>query len=150
MPTSTPASSSALGQALDQVGDRWTLLVVDALLDGPRRFGAIHEAVSGVATNVLADRLRRLEAGGLVLARPYSRRPPRFTYQLSGSGLELASTLRSLAAWGSRGGGGDPLVPATAAPLHHTSCGSAVEVRWHCLTCARLVDDDEIDELAWV
>ena len=64
-PTTTP-----LAAALDSVGDRWTLLLVEALLDGPRRFGDLQEQVPRIAPNVLTQRLRRLEGEGLVLAQP--------------------------------------------------------------------------------
>ena len=62
------ARDHPLAAALDSVGDRWTLLLVEALLDGPRRFGDLQEHVRGIAPNVLTQRLRRLEGEGLVLA----------------------------------------------------------------------------------
>ena len=65
-------TDSPLAAALDSVGDRWTLLLVEALLDGARRFGELEEAVGGIAPNVLTQRLRRLESEGLVVAEPYS------------------------------------------------------------------------------
>jgi DNA-binding HxlR family transcriptional regulator len=73
-----PDSRSALADALSTIGDRWTLLVIAALLDGPRRFGDLQEEVAGIAPNVLSQRLRQLERNALVVARPYSERPPRF------------------------------------------------------------------------
>src|SRR3954451_3531433 len=96
-PTTTP-----LAAALDSVGDRWTLLLVEALLDGPRRFGDLQEELSGIAPNVLSQRLRRLEGEGLVRAQPYSERPRRFVYELTSSGRGLAGALRLLADWGAR------------------------------------------------
>ena len=88
--------------ALAAVGDRWTLLVVAALLDGPRRFGELQSEVEGIAPNVLSQRLRALEQGALIVARPYSERPLRFVYELSAAGQELAGALRLLAGWGAR------------------------------------------------
>ena len=69
------ASRSALADALATVGDRWTLLLVAALLDGPRRFGELQEEVDGIAPNVLTQRLRALERNALVVARPVLRAP---------------------------------------------------------------------------
>ena len=89
--------SSPLAAALDSVGDRWTLLLVEALLEGPRRFGDLQEQLPRIAPNVLTQRLRRLESEGLVLAQPYSERPQRFVYELTASGHELAGALRLLA-----------------------------------------------------
>ena len=128
------APPSPLADALARVGDRWTLLVVAALLDGPRRFGDLQNDVEGIAPNVLTQRLRQLERNALVVARPYSERPPRFVYELTESGRELAGALRLLADWGARTGG-------DAEPLRHAVCGTAVEARWWCPDCEQVVDD---------
>jgi DNA-binding HxlR family transcriptional regulator len=130
----------ALADALATVGDRWTLLIVAALLDGPRRFGELQAQVEGIAPNVLTQRLRQLERNTLVIARPYSERPPRFEYELSAAGQELAGALRLLAGWGARHTDGG------AAP-RHAVCGTPMEARWWCPTCERPVSDDEGDEL---
>src|SRR3954466_13906225 len=91
---------SALAEALERVGDRWTLLIVEALLDGPRRFGDLLEGVQGIAPNILTQRLRHLEREAVVVSRPYSERPPRVAYELSAAGAELAGALRLLSDWG--------------------------------------------------
>ena len=132
--------SSPLAAALDSVGDRWTLLLVEALLGGPRRFGDLQEALGGIAPNVLSQRLRRLEGEGLVLAQPYSERPQRYVYELTSSGHELAGALRLLSDWGARHG-------ESAEPPRHDACGTPVEVRWWCPTCERPVGDDESADL---
>jgi DNA-binding HxlR family transcriptional regulator len=127
---------SPLSEALDRVGDRWTLLLVEALLDGPRRFGDLQEAVPGIAPNVLTGRLRHLEREALVVARPYSRRPPRFTYELTESGAELAGALRLLADWGAR-------QSEHVDSLRHERCGTPLEARWWCPACELVVDEDD-------
>src|SRR5438552_16760613 len=96
------AHDSPLAAALERVGDRWSLLVVEALLPGPRRFNELTEAVTGIAPNILADRLRRLEAERVIRSTPYSERPPRFAYELTAAGAALAGALRLLADWASR------------------------------------------------
>jgi DNA-binding HxlR family transcriptional regulator len=131
-----PPSPTALESALDRVGDRWSLLVVDALLDGPRRFGEVRDALPGIAPNILTDRLRRLERERILVATPYSARPPRMEYRLTGDGRDLASALRLLADWGSRRTGGEP--------LRHDRCGTPIEARWFCPTCTVAVGDSEI------
>ncbi len=138
--TSPTAPPTALAAALDRVGDRWSLLLVEALLTGPRRFGELGEAMTGIAPNILADRLRRLERGGILVATPYTRRPLRMEYALTADGRELAGALHLLADWGVRRGG-------VGEPLRHDVCGTPLEARWHCPTCERLVADDEPDEL---
>ena len=128
-------ASSPLAEALARVGDRWTLLVVEALLDGPRRFGDLLDQLPGIAASILSERLKRLERDGLLVARAYSQRPPRATYQLTAEGTSLAGALRLLAAWGT--GHADP----AQAPVHQ-ACGTPVEARWYCPTCDHLVDDE--------
>lgn len=124
----------ALAAALDLVGDRWSLLLVEALLPGPRRFNELGDDVPGIAPNILSDRLRRLERGGIVVASPYSRRPVRMEYALTADGRELAGALLLLADWGARRGG-------EGEPLRHDACGTPLEARWHCPTCDATVSD---------
>src|SRR4030088_973496 len=83
-----------LEEALASVGDRWTLLVVAALLDGPRRFGDLQRALRGIPPTVLSARLRRLGEQRLVAAPPCSKRRPRYVYELTSSGTDLAGALR--------------------------------------------------------
>ena len=126
---------SPLAEALARVGDRWTLLVVEALLGGPRRFNDLLSQIPGIAANILSERLKRLERERLLVARPYSRRPPRSEYELTAEGKELAGALRLLAHWATRHAD-----PSTA--LRHPACGTPVEARWYCPTCDVLVDDE--------
>jgi DNA-binding HxlR family transcriptional regulator len=135
-----PTPQTPLAAALERVGDRWSLLLIEALLDGPRRFGELSETVAGIAPNILSERLKRLEGERIVRATPYSERPQRFTYALTDEGLELAGVLRLLADWGSRGS-------AHAEPMRHALCGTPVEARLWCPTCARAVEAPEADEL---
>jgi DNA-binding HxlR family transcriptional regulator len=126
---------SPLAEALARVGDRWTLLVVEALLGGPRRFNDLLSQIPGLAANILSERLKRLERERLLVARPYSRRPPRSEYELTAEGKELAGALRLLAHWVTRHAD-----PSTA--LRHPACGTPIEARWYCPTCDVLVDDE--------
>lgn len=126
-----PDPESPLHSALAKVGDRWTLLVIDALRVGPGRFSDLQTTVVGISPNILSARLRTLEADGLVVARTYQERPPRFEYTLTATGKELAGAIDLLAAWGSRHG------EAVSAPRHDL-CGTPLEVRWYCPTCNRV------------
>lgn len=133
-----------LAEATDRIGDRWTLLVVDALLGGPLRFGEVSEAVGGIAPNVLTKRLRQLEADGVVRSVPYSVRPLRVVYELTDAGRELAGALALLRSWGERQSG---RALSGAAHASHRTCGTTLEARLWCPTCDRSVDDPESDEL---
>jgi DNA-binding HxlR family transcriptional regulator len=144
-----PDPVSPLDAALDRVGDRWSLLLVEALLDGPRRFGELQAAVPGIAPNILTDRLRRLERSGVVAGEPYSLRPLRLAYRLTQDGLELAGVLRLLAAWGAAGAAGSTDGEAGEA-LRHATCGTPLDARWYCPTCARVTEDGESSGLRYL
>ncbi|MEO8461579.1 MAG: helix-turn-helix domain-containing protein [Chloroflexota bacterium] len=125
-----------LAAALARVGDRWSPQIIDALLREPLRYGDIQAAVAGIAPNILAERLRRLEADGLLVASPYSERPPRFEYRLTASGRALADALRLLADWGARHGGD---AVGDHESLSHSACGTSLDARWYCPTCGDIV-----------
>jgi DNA-binding HxlR family transcriptional regulator len=135
--------SVSLAHALSVIGDRWTLQVVADLLDGPKRFGELAEALTGIAPNVLTTRLRQLERDGLVVATPYSQRPVRLAYSLSDAGRELGGAVSMLSAWGARQTGD------AEGPIHG-SCGSALETRLYCPTCERPADDGIAEPLSWI
>ncbi len=135
-------ATSPLAVALSRVGDRWTLLVVEALLGGPRRFNDLLEQIPGIAPNILSERLKRLERDALLVSRPYTDRPPRATYELTTEGMELAGALRLLAQWGARD-------DSTEAP-RHAACGTPIEARWYCPTCDHLVEDEPEIELHYL
>jgi DNA-binding HxlR family transcriptional regulator len=135
----TRREPSPLEAALDRVGDRWSLLIVEALLDGPRRFNELSAAVAGIAPNILTDRLRRLERERIVVSTPYQERPLRMSYSLTAAGADLASALRVLGDWGARG-------TPDAERTRHGRCGTPLETRWFCPTCELVVDDPEADE----
>ncbi|MEA2304713.1 MAG: hypothetical protein QOH43_1993 [Solirubrobacteraceae bacterium] len=137
-PPGRPGDLAPLDRALAALGDRWSLLVVAALLDGPGRFGELQERVPGIAPNTLSARLRALEGLGVLIAEPYHRRPPRFEYALTALGQELAGPLRMLADWGSRHGG----EVAGAGPRHEL-CGTALEARWYCPSCDAVVAGED-------
>jgi DNA-binding HxlR family transcriptional regulator len=136
-------ASSPLAEALIRVGDRWTLLIVQALLAGPRRFNELLEEIPGIAPNILSERLKRLERDALLVSRPYIERPPRAAYELTAEGMELAGALRLLAHWGARH------AVAAEAPRHAT-CGTPFEARWYCPTCDHLVDDESELEMQFL
>ena len=127
---------SPLHSALSKVGDRWTLLVIEALLNGAARFGDLEQTVTGIAPNTLSSRLRALEADGLVVATAYSERPLRYEYNLTVAGKDLAGAIRMLTAWGAAHSD-EAEVP------RHGLCGTALEVRWYCPTCDRQASEDE-------
>jgi len=96
-------SPCPIASALDLLGDKWTLVVVrDLLLLGKHRFGELLRSGEGISTNILSDRLERLEAAGLLERRRYREHPPRYEYHLTASGRDLFPVLRELIHWGNR------------------------------------------------
>ncbi|HYI43957.1 MAG TPA: helix-turn-helix domain-containing protein [Actinomycetota bacterium] len=128
--------ATPLEAAVARIGDRWSLLLIDALLGGAHRFNELTAELPGIAPNVLSQRLKHLEREGVVVAHPYSHRPLRFRYELTGAGRDLAGALRLLEHWGARGSD-------SVDPPRHDLCGTPVEPRWYCPTCARTVDEHE-------
>src|SRR5258707_3208244 len=88
-----------LSRALDVIGERWTLVIVQELLKQPRRYGTLLDRLPGISTSVLADRLRRLERAGVVAREPGAV-GTRVRYTLTARGQELEEALRALRRWG--------------------------------------------------
>ncbi len=88
--------------ALDIAGDRWTLLVVRDLLRGRHTFKELLAADEGIPTNILADRLKKMEEAGLIEAKPYQDKPVRWRYELTAKGRDLGHVLGAMARWGKK------------------------------------------------
>jgi DNA-binding HxlR family transcriptional regulator len=97
-----PRSPCPIAGSLDLVGDRWTLLVVRDLLWGKQRFQEFLRSPEKIPTNILAERLVRLEAAALVTRSPYQDNPPRFRYALTRKGRDLGPVLSAFVDWGER------------------------------------------------
>lgn len=94
-------SECPIASGLDLFGDKWTLLVLRDLLDGKRRFSEFERSPEGIPTNILTERLRRLEQAGL-LARVVAGGTTRSTYEPTEAARDLRPTLLELARWGNR------------------------------------------------
>ncbi len=89
--------------SLDILGDRWTLLVIrDMMFFGKQRFDEFLDSPEGIATNILANRLKLLEEAGMVEKQPYSNHPRRMSYHLTERGKSLRPVLRAMIVWGLR------------------------------------------------
>ena len=86
---------------LDLIGDRWTLLIIrDMMFFGKQRFDEFLDSPEGISTNILANRLKSLEASGLVEKQPYSNHSRRMNYVLTQRGESLRPVLKTITAWG--------------------------------------------------
>jgi DNA-binding HxlR family transcriptional regulator len=98
--TEGPRSTCPIASTLDLIGDRWTLLLVRDLIAGKTRFSEFLASDERWPTNVLADRVRRLERHGMITSVLYSQHPPRAEYHLTPKGHELEPVLQAMGAWG--------------------------------------------------
>lgn len=84
---------------LDRIGDKWSVLVVLALRDGPRRFTGLRTMIGGVTPKVLTQTLRAMEHDGLLTRRVYAEVPPRVEYELTQLGLSLQGPVDAITDW---------------------------------------------------
>ncbi len=125
----------ALARALDVVGDRWTMLIIRELFARDSRYSDLRDALPGIATNLLAERLRQLQSAGVIEA--YDAPPPvRATvYRLTPRGRELRPAIRALVSWG--------------VPLLATGQGAdAFRTQWLVMPVRILFDGVDVADLA--
>jgi len=106
MPSKTRAahrSRCPVNLSLEIFGDRWSLLIIrDLMVRGLRTFKEFQESGEGIATNILADRLKKLEAAGMIVAEAEGTDARRVNYRLTEKGIDLAPALLELLIWGAR------------------------------------------------
>lgn len=95
-------SGCPISATLDIVGDRWTLIILRDLLTGKSRYSEFLESPEKITTNILADRLDKMEAAGLIAKSPYQQRPLRNAYTLTSKGRDLHPMLREMCRWANR------------------------------------------------
>lgn len=93
-------SDCPLSAALDRFGDRWTLLILRDIAAGKRRYGDIAGSSEIIPTNILASRLKQMQADGLIESVPYQSRPVRSEYHLTAKGRSLIPIMQELCRWG--------------------------------------------------
>jgi len=94
-------SPCPIAKALDIFGDRWSLLVMrDLLFFDKKRYGDFLKSPEGIPTNILAERLKRLETAGLIEKELYSEHPPRYEYVVTEKGQTMKPVLKSIVEWG--------------------------------------------------
>jgi DNA-binding HxlR family transcriptional regulator len=130
-----PALDCSVAKALEVIGERWSLLIVRAVMHGNRRFGEMQESL-GIARNVLSARLQRLVDEDILERRAYQESPPRYEYFLTQKGLDLWPALIALLNWGDR------YSPSPEGPrrlIVHKQCGGTVSERGICESCGKVL-----------
>lgn len=89
-----------IARTLDVLGDRWTLLVLRDIINRRRKYSELLESCEGISTNLLADRLKRLEERGMIERRFYSEHPPRAEYRLTAKGKAFVPVMQEMYKWG--------------------------------------------------
>ena len=121
----------SVARTLSVIGDRWTLLILRDAFLGQRRFEGF-EASLGITRHILADRLKKLTAAGVLQKRPYQEAPRREEYRLTEKGLDLYPVLMGLIAWG------DKHMPDRKGPPvthEHLGCGKKMRAVLVCSEC---------------
>lgn len=118
MPNRSYNQLCGLAYALDVVGERWTLLVIRELVAGPRRFKDLMDGLPDISTNLLTERLKQLEAHGVIQRRVLPPPAGSTVYELTALGYGLKNSLLELGKWGSQ------FVPATMEGIHVLHVGS--------------------------
>lgn len=130
------AMNCSIAQALEVVGEWWTLLILRDAFLGVRRFDDFVERL-GISRNVLTDRLDKLVAAGVLERKPYDEGRGRYDYVLTEKGRDLWPVINTLREWGDRwilGEGNEPVV------IEHRSCGSVTHLRHTCEHCGEELD----------
>ena len=130
-----PGLDCSVAKALEVIGERWSLLIVRAVMHGNRRFGEMQESL-GIARNVLSARLQRLVDEEILERRAYQEAPPRYEYFLTQKGLDLWPALIALLNWGDRY---SPDLEGPRRLIVHKECGGTVSERGICEACGKVL-----------
>jgi DNA-binding HxlR family transcriptional regulator len=132
----------AIARSMAVLGERWTFVILRSAFTGARRFED-YQSSTGIARNILTDRLKTLVDHGILERRPYAEHPGRtlYEYRLTGKGLDLYPVLVSLMQWGNRYGGFDDGPPVE---LEHKTCGHMTTGRLVCAECGEELHAREV------
>lgn len=127
-----------IAQTLNIIGDKWTLLILRKIMIGHTTYKEMQEGLDGIPTNLLSERLKSLEADGLIISELYQNHPPRYQYLLTQSGMDLADVFNSLIMWGEKH------LKICYKQLNHTQCGYKIEHQYYCPKCDQVVEREDI------
>ena len=130
----------AVANTVEMVNDSWTILILRDTFLGVRRFDEFVNDL-GIARNVLADRLERLVANGMLETRPYQERPPRHEYRLTDQGKDLFDVLMTLWSYGERW---KPPAGIDRQKVIHLACGQEARAVAHCDNCGERLTRREV------
>lgn len=142
MPVSAIAAQAcSVARTVALIGDPWSLLLLRELFLGSRRFDEFQRH-TGAAPHLLSLRLRRLQAAGIVEARPYQQHPPRREYHLTDKGVALWPVMSALRQWGDRWQHDGGPLPVR---VLHQGCGGVLRLEQRCSRCGEAVNPRQVD-----
>ncbi|HWD61243.1 MAG TPA: helix-turn-helix domain-containing protein [Humibacter sp.] len=94
-----PEDSAFIREVLDRIGDKWTVLIISTLGDGPLRYSELQASIPGISQRMLTQTLKYLEGDGLITRTPYAEIPPRVEYELTDLGRSLMNEVMAMAGW---------------------------------------------------
>ena len=100
--TEVRRSGCPIANTLDLVGDRWTMVILRDMVNGKTKYGEFLDSPEHITTNILAERLRRMEAAGLIEKRAYQTRPTRHEYLTTRMGDDFLPVLQAICRWANR------------------------------------------------
>ncbi|MEP5729373.1 MAG: helix-turn-helix domain-containing protein [Sulfitobacter sp.] len=133
--TDLPSQTCTIARAVAQVGDEWTLLILREMFLGTRRFDDFLR-LTGMSSHLLAQRLKKLEAEGVIRREPYSERPPRYEYRLTEKGRDLWAVIIALKQWGDRWLSAED----TPVQIVHKTCGQVTKPQLTCSDCGEPIE----------
>ena len=135
-----PSHTCTIARAAAQVGDEWTLLIMRELFLGTRRFDDFLRLTS-MSSHLLSQRLKKLEAQGVIRREPYLERPPRHEYHLTEKGRDLWTVIVALKQWGDRWLSTED----TPVQIMHKMCGNVVRPHMTCPDCGERMEAHDAD-----
>ncbi|MBW2243789.1 MAG: helix-turn-helix transcriptional regulator [Deltaproteobacteria bacterium] len=135
------SQTCSIARALGEMGDRWSLLILRECFLRTRRFSDFAER-TGASRNLVADRLEKLVAAGILERHRYQERPPRDEYRLTEKGLDLYPVMMALVRWGDRwhdDGRGKPIEHI------HRGCGHIMHAEPSCSECGERLDPRDVE-----
>jgi len=130
-----PSQTCTIARAAAQVGDEWTLLIVREIFLGTRRFDDFLR-LTGMSSHLLSQRLKKLQAQGLIRREPYSAHPLRHEYRLTEKGRDLWAVIIALKQWGDRWLSAED----TPVQILHKTCGRVTRPQMTCPECGEPID----------
>jgi len=127
-----------IAQALNIIGDKWTLLILRQLSVGHDTYNLITQHLEGIPSNLLSKRLKSLEEDDLIIPVLYQPHPPRYKYVLTEKGKDLDNVFNSIILWGEKH------LDKCYKELIHVSCNHNIELKYYCPHCDEIVDKTDI------